>query len=41
MDLKVDGFNQIRIVTNDTGLKVIYGNAWLEMDATNMDQYDF
>ncbi len=41
MDLKVDGFNNIRIVKNDTGLPVIYGNAWLEMDAKNMDQYPF
>jgi simple sugar transport system substrate-binding protein len=41
MDLKVPGFEKIRIVTGVNGLPVIYGNAWLKIDTKNMDQYNF
>ena len=41
MDLKVPGYEKIKLVTNKSGTPVIYGAAWLKMDAKNMDQYKF
>ena len=36
MDLGVPGYEKIKLVG-----KVIYGNAWIDMTAENMDQYPF
>ena len=41
MDLKVPGYEKIKLVTNENGTPVIYGSAWLKMDAKNMDEYKF
>jgi simple sugar transport system substrate-binding protein len=41
MDLKVPGYEKIKLVTNKAGTPVIYGSAWIKMDAKNMDQYPF
>ena len=41
MDLGVDGYNKIKLVKGVNGVMVIYGSAWLKMDAKNMDQYPF
>lgn len=41
MDLGVDGYNKIKVVKGVNGVMVIYGSAWLKMDAKNMDQYPF
>ena len=41
MDLGVDGYNKIQLVKGVNGVPVIYGSAWLKMDAKNMDQYPF
>ncbi len=41
MDLGVPGYENIIIEEGVNGAKVIYGNAWIKFDATNMDDYDF
>jgi len=41
MDLGVEGYNKIKLVTNANGTKIIYGSAWLKMTKDNMDQYGF
>ena len=41
MDLGVDGYHHIKLVKGVNGAPVIYGDAWLEMDKNNMDQYPF
>jgi simple sugar transport system substrate-binding protein len=41
MDLGVPGYESIVIEEGVNGAKVIYGNAWIKFDATNMDDYDF
>ncbi len=41
MDLKAPGFEKIRLVTGVNGVPVIYGSAWIKIDAKNMDQYPF
>lgn len=40
-DLKVPGYESIKIVVNESGVPVIYGRGWIKMDASNMDQYPF
>jgi len=41
MDLGVPGFENIIIETGVNGAPVIYGNAWIKIDAENMSDYDF
>lgn len=41
MDLKVPGFEKIRLGTGPNGVAVIYGSAWIEIDKNNMAQYPF
>jgi simple sugar transport system substrate-binding protein len=41
MDLGVPGYEQIKLVTGVNGVPVIYGAAWIKMDASNMDEYPF
>jgi simple sugar transport system substrate-binding protein len=41
MDLGVPGYEKIKLVKNEGVVPVIYGAAWIKMDAENMDQYPF
>jgi simple sugar transport system substrate-binding protein len=41
MDLGVQGYESIKIEEESTGLKVIYGNAFLKITKDNMDDFDF
>lgn len=41
MDLGVPGYEKITLRKGVNGVPVIYGSAWIKMDATNMDQYPF
>ncbi len=41
MDLGVSGFESIIIEDGPNGAPVIYGSAWIKMNADNMDQYPF
>jgi simple sugar transport system substrate-binding protein len=41
MDLGVPGYEKIKLVTGVNGVPVIYGAAWIKMDASNMDDYPF
>jgi hypothetical protein len=41
MDLGVPGFEKIKLLDGPNGVPVIYGAAWIKMDAKNMDQYPF
>jgi simple sugar transport system substrate-binding protein len=41
MDLDVPGYEKIKLVTGVNGVPVIYGAAWIKMDASNMDDYPF
>ncbi len=41
MDLGVPGYEKIKLVTGVNGVPVIYGAAWIKMDASNMADYPF
>jgi len=41
MDLGVPGYNNIKIITNEHGVPVIYGQGWILIDASNMHEYNF
>jgi simple sugar transport system substrate-binding protein len=41
MDLGVPGYEKIKLVKGVNGVPVIYGSAWIKMDASNMDDYPF
>ena len=41
MDLEAEGYQGLLLKENDKGAKVLYGQAWIDVDATNMDEYDF
>lgn len=41
MDLGVPGYEKIKLVKGVNGVMVIYGAAWIKMDASNMDEYPF
>ena len=41
MDLGVPGYEQIKLVKNEGIVPVIYGAAWIKIDADNMDDYPF
>lgn len=41
MDLGVPGYESIKIEEEPSGLKVIYGDAFLKITIENMDEYDF
>jgi simple sugar transport system substrate-binding protein len=41
MDLEVPGYESITIRDGPNGVPVIYGSAWIKMDAENMDEYPF
>lgn len=41
MDLGVPGYEKIVIKKGENGVDVIYGAAWIKMDASNMDDYPF
>jgi simple sugar transport system substrate-binding protein len=41
MDLGVPGYEKIKLVDGVNGVPVIYGSAWIKMDAENMDDYPF
>ena len=41
MDLGVPGYENIEIKEGVNGAKVMYGNAWIKIDADNMMDYDF
>jgi simple sugar transport system substrate-binding protein len=41
MDLGVPGYEKIKLVKGENGVPVIYGSAWIKMDAENMDDYPF
>ncbi len=41
MDLEAEGYQGLLLQENDKGAKVLYGKAWIDVDASNMDEYDF
>jgi len=41
MDLGVPGYEKIILREGPNGVPVIYGSAWIKMDANNMDEYPF
>lgn len=41
MDLGVPGYEKIKLVKGVNGVPVIYGAAWIKIDANNMDDYPF
>jgi len=41
MDLGVPGYEKITLRKGVNGVPVIYGSAWIKIDAKNMDQYPF
>ncbi len=41
MNLGVPGYEKIVLRKGPNGVPVIYGSAWIKMDASNMDQYPF
>jgi simple sugar transport system substrate-binding protein len=41
MDLGVDGYHHIKLSTGPNGVPIITGDAWIEIDKNNMDQYNF
>lgn len=41
MDLGVPGYEKIKLRKGVNGVPVIYGSAWIKMDASNMDEYPF
>lgn len=41
MDLGVPGYEKIVLRRGVNGVPVIYGSAWIKIDAQNMDQYPF
>jgi simple sugar transport system substrate-binding protein len=41
MDLGVPGYEKIVLRKGVNGVPVIYGSAWIKIDAQNMDQYPF
>lgn len=41
MDLGVPGYEKIKLVKNEGVVPVIYGAAWIKMDASNMEEYPF
>ena len=41
MDLTAEGYQGLLLTQNDKGANVLYGQAWIDVDASNMDQYDF
>lgn len=41
MDLGVPGYEKIKLIEGVNGVPVIYGSAWIKMDAENMDEYPF
>ncbi len=41
MDLGVPGYEKIKLVIGVNGVPVIYGAAWIKIDANNMSEYDF
>lgn len=41
MDLGVPGYEAIKLLLGPNGVPVIYGAAWIKMDANNMDDYPF
>jgi simple sugar transport system substrate-binding protein len=41
MDLGVPGYEKIKLVKGVNGVPVIYGSAWLKMDASNAGDYKF
>ena len=41
MDLGVAGYESIQLTTNANGTPVIYGSAWIKIDADNMADYPF
>ncbi|TLN04024.1 substrate-binding domain-containing protein, partial [bacterium] len=41
MDLGVPGYEKIKLLTGVNGVPVIYGAAWIKIDANNMDDYPF
>lgn len=41
MDLGVPGYEKIKLVKGVNGVPVIYGAAWIKIDASNMDDYPF
>jgi simple sugar transport system substrate-binding protein len=41
MDLEAEGYQGLLLKENDKGAKVLYGQAWIDVDKDNMDEYDF
>jgi simple sugar transport system substrate-binding protein len=41
MDLGVPGYEEIEVRDGPNGVPVIYGSAWIKIDADNMEEYDF
>ena len=41
MDLGVPGYEKIKLVKEEGLVPVIYGSAWIKIDAENMDDYPF
>ena len=41
MDLEAEGYQGLLLTQNDKGANVLYGKAWIDVDASNMDDYDF
>jgi len=41
MDLGVPGYEEIEIRDGPNGVSVIYGSAWIKINADNMEEYDF
>lgn len=41
MDLEAEGYQGLLLTQNDKGANVLYGKAWIDVDASNMGDYDF
>ena len=41
MDLEAEGYQGLLLKENDKGAKVLYGQAWIDVDKDNMGDYDF
>jgi simple sugar transport system substrate-binding protein len=41
MDLGVPGYDKIKLVKNEGTVPIIYGAAWIKIDANNMEEYPF
>ena len=38
-DLGKPGYDKVTIKTNSNGVPVVYGQAWIDVDKSNLDQW--